>query len=71
MVHQIFCTGLWRRGAVQLPDSAHPYTRRPTKIILAGGVKVTRAEYDNLKGLGLDVTLPPKTPAAAAGGGAA
>ncbi|GFR49994.1 hypothetical protein Agub_g12140 [Astrephomene gubernaculifera] len=43
----------------------------PSKIILAGGVKVTRAEYDHLKGLGLDVTLPPKTSvtAPAAGSG--
>ncbi|GIL48813.1 hypothetical protein Vafri_5227 [Volvox africanus] len=38
----------------------------PAKIILAGGVKVTRAEYDHLKGIGLDVTLPGKAPAAAA-----
>ncbi|GLI62783.1 hypothetical protein VaNZ11_005530 [Volvox africanus] len=38
----------------------------PAKIILAGGVKVTRAEYDHLKDLGLDVTLPGKAPAAVA-----
>jgi hypothetical protein len=38
--------------------------RRPKKILLGGGVKVTRSEYDNLKELGLDVMLPPKAAAA-------
>ncbi|GLC58166.1 hypothetical protein PLESTB_001326100, partial [Pleodorina starrii] len=41
----------------------------PPKIILAGGVKVTRAEYDRLKGLGLDVTLPGKVSATGTGTG--
>lgn len=37
--------------------------------MLAGGVKVTRGEYDSLKALGLDLALPAKaaaSPAAAA-----
>lgn len=40
--------------------------RRPAKLVLAGGVKVTRGEYDSLKALGLDIALPAKAAAAAA-----
>ncbi len=35
---------------------------RPSKIVLGSGVKVTRSEYEHIKSLELDVTLPAKAP---------
>jgi hypothetical protein len=40
--------------------------RRPLRVTLGPGTKITRSEYAELKGLGLDVAAPTAPPPAAA-----